>query len=98
MLSWAEVCTQGGEQLVTELVLAVALSGGGLAVCHEDESCWNWRTMGNHQRGVTLKPEAVGGGVAVAKHVVVGPRRFDRLVARKRIDWKITPHLLGDRR
>lgn len=56
--------------------------------CTEDSACWNWRTMGNHRRGIYLK-----GGPA--RIVVTGPQ-FDHYRAARRIDWARTPHLKGD--
>lgn len=47
-------------------VLCLALVGGSMAIaaapssgpqrssCQEDEACWDWRTMGDHQRGVCI--------------------------------------------
>lgn len=72
-----------GALLLTCVTLAYA------NVCQEDNSCWNWRTMGNHKRGITT----TGG-----RSIVVGPIRFDRLNNAHRIDWKSTPRLRGDNR
>lgn len=55
--------------------------------CQEDMACWTWSTMGDKQRGVTLKS---------GTRLVVGPHRFCLLVKAKRIDWKRSEHLRGD--
>ncbi len=57
------------------------------AICHEDARCWNWRTMGNHKRGVVT---------LAGRHKVVGPVAFDRLDNACRIDWERTHKLRGD--
>lgn len=74
-------------------LLAVALAGAfaaptGAATCQEDAPCWNWRTMGNHTRGV----KTVAG-----RSLVVGPAKFDALNRNRRIDWRSTPRLKGDK-
>ena len=58
--------------------------------CTEDMSCFNWATMGNHQRGVKVWQ----GGIVVTK--VVGPCRFARLSHAKRID-STSVRLNGDK-
>jgi len=69
--------------LVASLVLA-ACGTAGAAVCHEDQPCWSWSTMGNHKRGVTVN------GV----RRVVGPCQFAKLVARKTVTYR---PMRGDR-
>lgn len=69
---------------------AAPLDGGAgepaaITYCQEDAPCWNWRSMGNHRRGVFT----VGG-----RRLVVGPRRFDAI--RAHVDWSRTPVLRGD--
>lgn len=68
----------------------LTLKGQGAAslACQEDEPCWNWAKMGNHQRGITT----VGG-----RRVIVGPCKFQRFDRQRRIDWTATAHLRGDR-
>ena len=56
-------------------------------VCQEDAPCFNWRTMGNHKRGIIT----TGG-----RYLVVGPKRFERIRWGAHIDWKRTPILNGD--
>lgn len=75
------------------VLVAVALSGaaasnaGARAACYEDSPCWNWRTMGNHKRGIVTK---------AGRKLVIGPKRFDSINRAHRIDWARTPHLKGD--
>ncbi len=66
---------------------APANTTGGTPYCQEDAPCWNWRTMGDHKRGVVLLS---------GRHLVVGPVRYDRLNSALRIDWSRTPKLKGD--
>lgn len=85
-------------RIITGALLGAALAAvpgaaGGAPVhratrCMEDSACWNWRTMGNHRRGIYLQ----GGPTRI---VVTGPA-FDRYRAAHRIDWTRTPHLKGD--
>lgn len=72
--------------------LVIAAIGGAVPVnhaghCREDARCWNWRTMGNHKRGVVT---------LAGRHKVIGPIAFDRLDNACRIDWTRSPHLTGD--
>lgn len=59
------------------------------ARCLDDEPCWNWRTMGNHQRSIVLTN---------GRRLVVGPVSFDGYRRERRIDWTRTPRLRGDDR
>lgn len=59
------------------------------ARCAEDQPCWNWRTMGNHQRGIVLTN---------GRRLVVNPLSFDGYRRERRIDWTRTPRLRGDDR
>lgn len=78
-------------------LIAVGLTGAALAFCTapdsaaarcaEDSPCWNWRTMGNHTRGVTT---------LAGRHKIVGPVAFDRLDDACRIDWERSRELRGD--
>ncbi len=58
------------------------------AVCHEDAPCWNWRTMGDGERGVVT---------LAGRFKVVDGHHFDELRRVKRIDWTRTARLRGDR-
>lgn len=53
----------------------------------EDGAFWNWRSCGNHKRGVIT---------LAGRKLVVGPVRFDRLNRAFRIDWTRSPRLHGD--
>jgi len=64
-----------------------AASPSASPVCHEDERCWNWATMGNRSRGIVT----TGG-----RRMVVTPPTFRRLALAGRIDWQRSPHLRGD--
>ncbi len=57
--------------------------------CQEDAPCWNWRTMGNGQRGVVL-------ATSDHRRAVVDAFTFDNLARACSIDWRATPHLRGD--
>jgi hypothetical protein len=76
---------------LTATVLAVAVAGSPAAaskpVCHEDQKCFQWRTMGNHKRGVTT----IDG-----RRIVVGPFTFDALNRMLLIDWTATRYLRSD--
>lgn len=76
---------------LTATVLAVAVASSPAVaskpVCHEDAPCWNWRSMGNHERGIVT---------LAGRRMVVGPVRFDRLNRGYRIDWRATRYLRGD--
>lgn len=67
---------------------AMAQPAAAATRCAEDSPCWTWSTMGNLQRGVTVK-----GG----RYRVVDPCQFASLTQLSLIDWKRTPHLRGDR-
>lgn len=94
--------------LVVIFVFAVAtghaksLHGGTPYVsCHEDEACWNWRTMGNHRRGITTLDTLhvrANGTVRVTRgrRLIVNALAFDRLNRAFRIDWNRTRMLHGD--
>ena len=79
--------------VIAALLIAIGIGGCVAAQsaqsrpCAEDAPCWTWSTMGNRQRGITLK-----GG----KHVVVKPLRFAQLWDAGRIDWRKSAHLRGD--
>ncbi len=55
--------------------------------CADGDPCWNWRTMGNHKRGIVLTN---------GRRLVVGPASFDGIEREGRIDWTRTPRLRGD--
>lgn len=57
--------------------------------CHEDAPCWNWRTMGNKQRGIVTKD---------GRRLVVNARSFDTLRGAYFIDWSRTTKMHGDRK
>ena len=57
------------------------------AKCHEDMKCWNWSTMGNHKRGVTLTN---------GKRVVVTADQLCSLLGKSRV--RSAPPLKGDER
>ncbi len=79
------------------VILIVALSFAGKAdtstggaryvACQDGQPCWNWRTMGNHKRGIVLTN---------GRYLVVGPASFDGISRERRIDWTRTPRLKGD--
>lgn len=80
---------------LTGAAVALALATGAtgvqaapVAICHEDMSCWNWRTMGNHSRAITT---------LAGRTLVVRPAKFDALNRAFRIDWSATRKLRGDR-
>lgn len=81
---------------------AVPSNGGTPYVsCQEDQLCWNWRTMGDHRRGITTLPvlyvRADGTvGVHPGRRLAVGACAFDRLNRAFRIDWNRTRMLHGD--
>jgi hypothetical protein len=55
--------------------------------CQEDMACWEWSTMGNLDRGVTLKS---------GRRMVVDASRFCRLELAHKINWRASPRLKGD--
>ena len=55
--------------------------------CHEDQPCWNWRTMGNHKRGIVTTD---------GRYRVVGPRMFNRYRDAGHINFTHCPRLPGD--
>lgn len=67
--------------------IAPQAASAASSVCHEDRPCFNWRTMGNHQRGLWT----ISG-----KHVVVTARQFDILNRGFRINWDTSAGLKGD--
>lgn len=77
------------------------------ADCYEDQPCFNWATMGNMQRGVTLNRRAIRLGVhrsvgrphpsGVKRERVVNPCEFAFLHHSGFLNWKGTPRLTGDR-
>ncbi len=64
-------------------------SHANVPTCAEDMRCWNWRTMGNHRRGIVTYD---------GLFLVVGPQAFDRLNRHYEIDWCTTRKLRGDGR
>ncbi len=81
-------------RLATAVALTAALAGVAVpasatarVACQEDQRCWNWRTMGNEQRGVVTLAGA---------RLVVSPARFDRLNRAFRIDWTASRRMRGD--
>jgi len=60
---------------------------GQAAACSEDESCWNWATMGNRKRGVVTRH---------GNPLVVGPCRFARLLVQGRLDYRASDAMRGD--
>ena len=83
----ASLCLTSQADERNKLIALLATLALSSTPCTEDQSCWNWRTMGNHHRGVTLTS---------GRREVVGPVRFDRLKARHLIDWAKSGHLKGD--
>lgn len=77
--------------IIVLLVMYAAIAGRATgATCYEDEPCFRWSTMGNHQRGwVAVKGDR-------HRHVV-NTCQFAALNFNHMIDWKRTPHLHGDR-
>lgn len=77
--------------VLVSLILACAGMTAGVAhaapTCMEDMPCWTWSTMGNHDRGVTLRN---------GTRVVVGPCAYARARHAHTIDMKRTPKLRGD--
>ena len=68
-------------------------------VCHEDESCFRWTTMGNGQRGVWVKARAIRVGKqhpdGKRRHRVVTVCQFARLQRDGLLDSR-TERLPGD--
>lgn len=74
--------------LITVALITLALAPPATSsTCQEDQPCWNWRTMGNHKRGIVT---------LAGRRLSVGPARFDAINAGFRIDWQRTPRLKGD--
>ncbi len=59
------------------------------SVCQEDQRCWNWTTMGNHERGVVINS-------IDHRRVNVTRHKFCTLQRAGVIDWKRTEHLHFD--
>ena len=57
-------------------------------VCHEDERCWNWATMGSRSRGIVTKN---------GTPLVVSPCRFKHLMNSGMIDYRTSDVMRGDR-
>ncbi len=76
------------------LILAILAAGlfaapaADAAGCAEDQACWNWATMGNHQRGVKVLTFHSDGSVTSARKVV-GVCRYNHLWADGRVPYSI---------
>lgn len=68
--------------------LAAASPATAAPACAEDAPCWNWATMGNHQRG-WVDPEG--------NPRVGGPCRFARAIRSHRVfQYQRTQKMRGD--
>ncbi len=73
--------------LAGALLAAAVEATASASVCHEDMPCWNWRTMGDGERGVIT---------LAGRFKVVDAKHFDALNRAFRIDWERTWWLRGD--
>lgn len=77
------------------------------AVCHEDQPCWNARTMGNHRGAIqedsphwnwaTMGNRSRGIVTRNGTPLVVSPCRFKKLMNSGMIDYRTRDYMRGDR-